>query len=63
MRLIDADELLHDVIGITDGWLRPPKKVIKLEDLIRIAPTIIPCDKCPYIKDDRISRSSTTELG
>ena len=62
MRLIDADELLHDVIGMKDGWLRPPKKVLYLEDLIKVAPTIDPCSNCPY-KNDRSSGSSTTELG
>lgn len=40
MRLIDADELLAEVIGITDGWLKPPKGWRTYEDSIRMAPTI-----------------------
>lgn len=40
MRLIDADELLKEVIGIHDGWLRPPKNWQSIEDSIRNAPTI-----------------------
>ena len=40
MRLIDADELLKEVIGMKDGWFKPPKGVRTLEDLIHIAPTI-----------------------
>ena len=31
MRLIDADALLYEIIGIKDGWLKPPKKVLNLE--------------------------------
>ena len=46
MRLIDADALLYEIIGITDGWLKPPKKVLKLEDLVKTAPTINPCENC-----------------
>lgn len=40
MRLIDADELLKEVIGIHDGWLRPPEEWRSIEDSIRMAPTI-----------------------
>ena len=40
MRLIDADELLKEVIGIHDGWLQPPKEWRSIEDSIRNAPTI-----------------------
>ena len=40
MRLIDADELLKEVIGIHDGWLQPPEKWRSFEDSIRMAPTI-----------------------
>ena len=40
MRLIDADELLNEVIGIHDGWLQPPKEWRSVEDSIRNAPTI-----------------------
>lgn len=40
MRLIDADELLKEVIGIHDGWLRPPKDWRSIEDSIKNAPTI-----------------------
>ena len=40
MRLIDADELLKEVIGIHDGWLRPSKTWQSIEDSIRNAPTI-----------------------
>ena len=40
MRLIDADELLKEVIGIHDGWLRPSKTWQSIEDSIRDAPTI-----------------------
>ena len=40
MRLIDADELLKEVIGIHDGWLKPPKEWRSIEDSIRMAPTI-----------------------
>ena len=42
MRLVDADELLKEVIGIHDGWLRPPKEWRSIEDSIRNAPTIHP---------------------
>lgn len=40
MRLIDADELLKEVIGIHYGWLQPPKEWRSVEDSIRNAPTI-----------------------
>ena len=40
MRLIDADELLKEVISIRDGWLRPPEEWRSIEDSIRMAPTI-----------------------
>ena len=40
MRLIDADELLKEVIGMKDGWFKPPKGVHSVEDLIRIAPAV-----------------------
>ena len=40
MRLIDADELLKEVIGIHDGWLCPSKTWRSIEDSIRNAPTI-----------------------
>lgn len=46
MRLIDADALLYEMIGMKDGWLKPPKKVLNLEDLVKIAPTINPCENC-----------------
>ena len=46
MRLIDADALLYEMIGMKDGWLRPPKKVLNLEDLVKTAPTVNPCDEC-----------------
>ena len=46
MRLIDADTLLYEVIGIKDGWLKPPKKVLNLEDLVKSQPTINPCENC-----------------
>lgn len=46
MRLIDADALLYEIIGMKDGWLKPPKKVLNLEDLVKTAPTINVCDKC-----------------
>ena len=46
MRLIDADALLYNIIGIKDGWLKSPKKVLNLEDLVKIAPTINPCEGC-----------------
>lgn len=39
MRLIDADELLKEVIG---SWLRPPEEWRSVEDSIRNAPTINP---------------------
>ena len=42
MRLIDADELLKEVVGIHDGWLRPSKTWQSIEDSIRNAPTIKP---------------------
>ncbi len=41
MRLIDADELLKEVIGMKDGWYIPPEGVRTVEDLIRVAPTIV----------------------
>ena len=44
MRLIDADALLYDVIGITDGWLKPQRKVRSFEDMIRTAPTVLETD-------------------
>ena len=48
MRLIDADELLKEVVGMTDGWFKPPKGVHSLEDLIRAAPTVqVPCTVPP----------------
>lgn len=40
MRLIDTDELLKEVIGIHDGWLRPSEEWRSCEDNIRMAPTI-----------------------
>ena len=40
MRLIDADELLKEVTGIHDGWLRPSKTWQSIKDSIRNAPTI-----------------------
>lgn len=42
MRLIDADELLKEVIGIHDGWLRPTKTWQSIEDSIKNAPIINP---------------------
>ena len=41
MRLIDADELLKEVIGMKDGWYTPPEGVRTVEDLIRVAPTVV----------------------
>ena len=51
MRLIDADELLKEVVGMTDGWFKPPKGIRSIEDLIRNAPTVNlnsykPCPWC-----------------
>lgn len=40
MRLIDADELLEEMVGITDGWLKPPKDWKWYEDSVRNAPTV-----------------------
>ena len=40
MRLIDADALLEEMVGITDGWLKPPKDWKWYEDSVRNAPTI-----------------------
>lgn len=40
MRLIDADALLEEMVGITDGWLKPPKGWKWYEDSVRNAPTI-----------------------
>ena len=40
MRLIDADELLKEVMGIHDGWRRPSMPWQSIEDSIRNAPTI-----------------------
>ena len=48
MRLIDADTLLYEIIGMKDGWLKPLKKILNLEDLVKIAPTIICCKQCQY---------------
>ena len=48
MRLIDADNLLYDIIGMKDGWLKPPKGVTTIEDLIKIEPTVICCKQCQY---------------
>ena len=38
MRLIDADELLKDIIGMEDGWMKPPKGCHSVIDLIKTAP-------------------------
>ena len=65
MRLIDADALLYETIGMYDGWFKPPKKVLNFEDLVKSQPTIT-CDHCPFkekINIDRPRRSTTTELG
>lgn len=59
MRLIDADNLLYNIIGIKDGWLKPPKGVTTIEDLIRMEPTV----QAELKENDRTSRPSTTELG
>ena len=40
MRLIDADELLKEVISIHDGWLQPQKDWHSVEDSIKNAPTV-----------------------
>ena len=40
MRLIDADELLKEVIDIHDGWRRPSMPWQSIEDSIKNAPTI-----------------------
>lgn len=40
MRLIDADALLKEMVGITDGWLKPPKNWKWYEDSVRNAPTV-----------------------
>ena len=40
MRPIDADALLEEMVGITDGWLKPPKNWKWYEDSVRNAPTI-----------------------
>lgn len=40
MRPIDADALLEEMVGITDGWLKPPKSWRWYEDSVRNAPTI-----------------------
>ena len=40
MRLIDADALLEEMVGITDGWLKPPKDWKWYEDSVRNAPTV-----------------------
>lgn len=40
MRLIDADALLEEMVGITDGWLKPPKDWKWHEDSVRNAPTV-----------------------
>lgn len=40
MRPIDADALLEEMVGITDGWLKPPKGWRWYEDSVRNAPTI-----------------------
>ena len=39
-RLIDADALLEEMIGITDGWREPRKDWKWYEDSVRNAPTI-----------------------
>ena len=46
MRLIDADALLYEMIGIHDGWFKPPRKVRDYEDLVKSQPTINPCEDC-----------------
>ena len=40
MRLIDADALLEEMVGITDGWREPRKDWKWYEDSVRNAPTI-----------------------
>lgn len=40
MRSIDADAVLEEMIGITDGWLKPPRDWKWYEDSVRKAPTI-----------------------
>lgn len=47
MRLIDADALLQEMVGITDGWLKPPKDWKWYEDLVRNAPTVAKDIKVP----------------
>ena len=47
MELIDRDELLIEVMGITDGWLRPPKNWKSYEDSIRNAPRAS-CANCKW---------------
>ena len=44
-RLIDADELLKDMIGIYDGWIKPKHNWISQEKMLKDAPTIIEADK------------------
>ena len=48
MRLIDADALLYEMIGIHDGWFKPPRKVLDYEDLVKSQPTIISCKNCQH---------------
>ena len=65
MRLIDAVALLYEMIGIKDGWLKPPKKVLNLEDLVKSQPTIT-CNHCPFKEEISIDwprRSDAPELG
>ena len=52
-RYIDADALLEDIIGITDGWRAPKKDWKWYEDCIKDAPTvdvapIVQCKNCKH---------------
>ena len=40
-RLIDGDVLLRDIVGITDGWMKPPRHWRGHEDSVKHAETVI----------------------
>ena len=55
MRPVDADALLEEIVGITDGWLKPPKGWKWFEDSVKNAPTleqpkIVLCKDCKHIE-------------
>ncbi len=59
MRLIDADALLEEMVGITDGWLKPPKGWKWYEDSVRNAPTVDVLQKlwnALYAEEDKLEK-------